>query len=52
MFNYDYLVVETDDTKNGWLIYHACLAYVANLLLLLINLTWHLICNNFNLNFI
>jgi hypothetical protein len=40
MFNYDYLVDENDDTKNGWLIYLACLAYVANLLLLLINLTW------------
>jgi hypothetical protein len=42
MLNYDYLVVENDDTKNGWLSYHACLAYVANLLLLLllINLTW------------
>jgi hypothetical protein len=39
MFNYDYLVVENDDTKNGWLSYHACLAYVANLLLL-INLSW------------
>jgi hypothetical protein len=26
MFNYDYLVVENDDTKNGWLSYHACLA--------------------------
>jgi hypothetical protein len=24
--NYDYLVVENDDTKNGWLSYHACLA--------------------------
>jgi hypothetical protein len=32
MLNYDYLVVENDDTKNGWLVYHACLAYVANLL--------------------
>jgi hypothetical protein len=26
IFNYDYLVFENDDTKNGWLIYHACLA--------------------------
>jgi hypothetical protein len=26
MFNYDYLVVEIDDTKYGWLSYHACLA--------------------------
>jgi hypothetical protein len=26
MINYDYLVVENDDTKNGWLSYHACLA--------------------------
>jgi hypothetical protein len=25
-FNYDYLVVENDDTKNGLLSYHACLA--------------------------
>jgi hypothetical protein len=25
MFNYDYLVVENDDTKNGLLSYHACL---------------------------
>jgi hypothetical protein len=25
-FNYDYLVVQNDDTKNGWLSYHACLA--------------------------
>jgi hypothetical protein len=24
--NYDYLVVENDDTKDGWLSYHACLA--------------------------
>jgi hypothetical protein len=39
MLNYDYLVVENDNIKNGWLNYHACLAYVANLLLLLINLT-------------
>jgi hypothetical protein len=31
MFNYDYLVVKNDDTKNGLLSYHACLAYVANL---------------------
>jgi hypothetical protein len=31
MFNYDYMVVESDDTKNDWLSYHACLAYVANL---------------------
>jgi hypothetical protein len=28
--NYDYLIVENDDTKNDWLSYHACLAYVAN----------------------
>jgi hypothetical protein len=34
--NYDYLVVEIYDSKNGWLSYHACLAYVANLLLLLL----------------
>jgi hypothetical protein len=41
MLNYDYLVVKNDDTKNGWLGYHARLAYAANLLLLLlINLTW------------
>jgi hypothetical protein len=33
MFNYDYLVAKNDDTKNGWLSYHACLVYVANLLL-------------------
>jgi hypothetical protein len=26
MFNYGYLVVENDDTKNGWLSYHTCLA--------------------------
>jgi hypothetical protein len=26
MSNYDYLVVENNDTKNGWLSYHACLA--------------------------
>jgi hypothetical protein len=26
MLNYDYLVVENDDTKNGLLVYHACLA--------------------------
>jgi hypothetical protein len=26
MFNYDYLVVENDDIKNGRLSYHACLA--------------------------
>jgi hypothetical protein len=26
MFNYDYLVVENDDIKNGSLSYHACLA--------------------------
>jgi hypothetical protein len=26
IFNYGYLVVENDDTKNGWLSYHACLA--------------------------
>jgi hypothetical protein len=40
MLNYDYLVVKNDDTKNGWLVYLVCLAYVANLLLLLlINLT-------------
>jgi hypothetical protein len=38
MFNYDYLAVENNDTKNGWLSYHACLVYVANLFLL-INLT-------------
>jgi hypothetical protein len=25
IFNYDYLVVENDDTKNGLLSYHACL---------------------------
>jgi hypothetical protein len=31
MFNYDYLVVEINDTKNGWLSYYACLAYIANL---------------------
>jgi hypothetical protein len=31
MFNFDYLVVENDDIENGSLIYHACLAYVANL---------------------
>jgi hypothetical protein len=24
--NYDYLIVKNDDTKNGWLSYHACLA--------------------------
>jgi hypothetical protein len=30
-FNYDYLVVEVNDTKNGGLSYFACLAYVANL---------------------
>jgi hypothetical protein len=43
MFKYDYLVVENDDIKNGWLSYHACLAYVANLLLS-INLTWLITC--------
>jgi hypothetical protein len=43
MFNYDYLVVKNDDTKIGWLSYHACLAYVDNLLLL-INLTWLITC--------
>jgi hypothetical protein len=26
MLNYDYLVVKNDDTKNGCLSYHACLA--------------------------
>jgi hypothetical protein len=26
MLNYDYLVVKINDTKNGWLSYHACLA--------------------------
>jgi hypothetical protein len=26
MFNYDYLVVENNDTKNSWLSYQACLA--------------------------
>jgi hypothetical protein len=26
MFNYDYMVVEINDTKNGWLSYYACLA--------------------------
>jgi hypothetical protein len=31
MFNFDYLVVENDDIENGSLMYHACLAYVANL---------------------
>jgi hypothetical protein len=30
-FNYDYLVFEINDTKNGWLSYYAWLAYVANL---------------------
>jgi hypothetical protein len=44
MLNYGYLVVKNDDTKNGWLIYLACLAYVPNLLLLLINLTWLISC--------
>jgi hypothetical protein len=39
MLNYDYLIVKNDDTKNDLLNYHACSAYVANLLLLLINLT-------------
>jgi hypothetical protein len=34
-FNYDYLVVEINDTKIGWLSYYACIAYVANLLLLI-----------------
>jgi hypothetical protein len=29
------LLVEIDDIKNDWLSYHACLAYVANLLLLI-----------------
>jgi hypothetical protein len=31
IFNYNYMVVEINDTKNGWLDYYACLAYVANL---------------------
>jgi hypothetical protein len=26
MFNYDYLVIKNDDTKNGRLSYHECLA--------------------------
>jgi hypothetical protein len=43
MFNYDYLVVKNDDSKNGWLSYHVCLAQVGNLLLL-INLTWPITC--------
>jgi hypothetical protein len=30
-FNYDYLVVEINDTKNGRLSYYAYLAYAANL---------------------
>jgi hypothetical protein len=34
-FNYDHLVVENEGTKNGHLSYHVCIAYVANLLLLI-----------------
>jgi hypothetical protein len=42
--NYDNLVVENDDTKNDWLSYRACLAYVANIIIIII-----IIINQLNL---